>query len=66
MNWQPITTAPKDGRQILLLVRGVVVQASWGYSQDGDYNNPTWEATHAGAIWRADATHWRPLPPQPK
>jgi hypothetical protein len=63
MDWKLIETAPKDGTQILLLVDGVTVQASWGVGDDGDYNNPCWNPTYTGAIWDDDATHWMPLPP---
>lgn len=76
MEWQPIETAPKDGREII--VYGVR-RGDWGYTDD--------ESTWTGARWSAGSygfpgswleskarpnystgftpTHWIPLPAPP-
>lgn len=77
MEWQPIETAPKDGREIIVWgVRG----GDWGYTE------PEW--TWTGARWSGGSlsvpagwyetkatprysngfspTHWMPLPEPPK
>ncbi len=65
MMWQPIETAPKDGKPVLLIVKGyqpVVGQwddcAGWWYSEDNqppeDWDRLTYRPTH-----------WMPLPAPP-
>ena len=57
--WQPIETAPRDGGSLLVLERGVAIQAHWG----GDFH-PTW--VHDRSLGFADfASHWMPLPELP-
>jgi hypothetical protein len=58
-DWQPIETAPQDGRAVLL----------WAPATEGLtplYSVATW---HPDAGWCIDelraATHWRPLPAPP-
>jgi hypothetical protein len=58
--WQPIDTAPKDGRTVLLyfgehdLAFPVIVSGFWDTVQ-GDWWKPQWRG----------ATHWQPLPEPP-
>jgi hypothetical protein len=60
MNWQPIETAPKDGREILGAVgqsyQGGVVVIQWSDGLDAwlDWDRDFWEPTH-----------WMPLPAPP-
>lgn len=67
MEWQPIETAPKDGRQLFLyLSDGQTVIAEFSVRRDG---SSYWEVCHTenGAIClRTEATHWMPLPEPPK
>lgn len=60
MEWLPIESAPKDGRDILLYRPGWMSSMCVGY----------WNLTYK--IWRAvegpqfiNVTHWTPLPPPP-
>lgn len=62
MVWQPIETAPKDGKRILL---------SDPYSGVGDgyYCNLRWWFYECGDDWYSEEcnpTHWMPLPAAPK
>lgn len=48
--WRPIETAPRDGREVLLLSSsGRRVALPWG----------------GGYAWSDTYTHWQPLPPPP-
>lgn len=65
--WQPIETAPKDGRVVLALpVYGAHTGTflhwdAWSDDMSGDHQE---ENIYSG--WRiADATHWMPLPTPP-
>lgn len=70
--WQPIETAPKDGRSILVGVGGWgkrVAQAEW--DQWGDAaDEGGWRCGRPGAKGYDDAgfepTHWRELPAAPE
>lgn len=55
--WQPIETAPKDGKTIILVVE-------YGYVYTGIFHNDGYcqDLTGAGL----DPTHWMPLPQPPK
>ena len=62
MTWQPIDTAPKDGREILV----------WS-SRDGTFV-AFWYEIRNGWFWTShdlegdeeiNATFWQPLPPPP-
>lgn len=59
--WQPIETAPRDGKEVLGYDRGVVSGMYWNGSQ--------WEWTvlaWSDETYGTDATHWMPLPEPPK
>lgn len=60
MNWQPIETAPKDGRRVLTyradFAESMVV-AWWSDELD------EWRAVLGWQL--PDPTHWMPLPPPP-
>lgn len=53
--WQPIETAPKTGRQLILL--------KTPYSPDGckAYSN-TWWVSGFSVSSKCKPTHWKPLP----
>jgi hypothetical protein len=57
-NWQPIATAPKDGRMLLLADSGRSVIGHW-------YNNalygPGW-SLEDGFPLHPQPTHWAPVP----
>jgi Lar family restriction alleviation protein len=59
-DWQDISTAPRDGRCVLLSESGLSFIGWWVKLSNG---NPGWE-------WRGDGrlnpTHWMPLPAPPK
>lgn len=55
--WQPIETAPKDGRQVLIACPEYIHIAFWNGASwdDGDFQD------NLGTFW----THWMPLPNPP-
>jgi hypothetical protein len=64
MNWQPIETAPKDGRDVLIggdysYLNGVLM-ASWG---TGSGQIPGWTDMEGDTY---SPTHWMPLPLPPR
>lgn len=66
MEWQPISTAPKDGRRVLVWIAdknytGHAFAKLWFYSTDGRLGGGA-EGFNGG--W--NITHWMPLPPPPK
>ena len=65
--WQPIETAPKDGRYVLCFARGKHDAGSQNARED------QWRVDHfsrRGVWWRmlpeTPYTHWQPLPPPPE
>lgn len=69
MKWQPIETAPKDGREILLFDRDdlpTVFAGKWApVAGDGGW----WiyaDELLQDACAEAFPTHWMPLPPPPE
>lgn len=70
VNWQPIETAPKDGRPILIYVRGPGREGPVGYFDVGRWIER--EYFTGGKYWAfnvtmfGDATEWMPLPDPPK
>jgi hypothetical protein len=78
-DWQPISTAPRNGRRILLwdAHKNVVVSGCWHHEPERD--NPTSGLEPAWSWWVADEdvvmwdggpddhpTHWMPLPAPPE
>lgn len=77
-DWQPISTAPKDGSVILLLSpdgfvgigyleksrygSGLSGSAAWGGKREFDRQTSIWLGGHNPS----NATHWMPLPPKPE
>ena len=69
--WEPIETAPKDGREVLLWLGSPWSNAEkarwyepWGNWQVGDIpRDPTRE--EMCGIVSSVPTHWQPLPPPP-
>jgi hypothetical protein len=59
--WQPITTAPKDGRRILLC-RATDHAVLLGHWDPDWYGRACWVAG-SSAI---EASHWMPLPEPPE
>ena len=65
MDWQPIETAPKDGRRILAYSKEYGVQVTgWWYRNDNPAIGGWWIAFSDGDY--TDLTHWQPLPEPPK
>lgn len=63
--WQPIETAPKDGREILIAIGGVVRTAWWGdaeYCRSAKTYNRGWTN---GPSHGFRPSHWQPLPSAP-
>lgn len=72
MDWQPIETAPKDGRRLLLgWVDGQVTEGFWRWKQPPGFPNYRWSDDWIG--WTRvefedkgiNPTHWMPLPEPP-
>lgn len=64
-HWQPIETAPKDGRTILVYREDAgVVTALYGYGEDE--TEPCWFSTDGEDLTPDMSTHWMPLPEPPK
>ena len=79
--WQPIETAPKDGRPILLFGDCRVTSGNWsapsetpriiyqdGFAPDTEWDEwePYWESWDGGFTEEHPPTHWMPLPAAPK
>ena len=59
--WQPIETAPKDGRHCLISIEGL------SRSFLAVYNGEAWNTIDARANWTGrKVTHWMPLPTAPE
>lgn len=59
--WQPIETAPKSGKWVLLWWEYVTDAPFVGYCVSGQ-----WHAAPGGEEWLIGPTHWMPLPRPPK
>jgi len=60
MDWQPIETAPKDGKEILVI----------NINQGNIFNLISWNTVHGywqskGVVFHFQETHWTPLPKPP-
>jgi hypothetical protein len=63
-DWQPIETAPKDGRAVLLWIpapAGMVELCYWNTAKDQDH----WLES-CGFRLQEQPTHWMPLPEPPQ
>jgi hypothetical protein len=66
--WQDISTAPKDGRRIMVVVRGKVQFAHWETQKQNAKPRPFWvHSLHMGERYNREhePTHWQPLPEPP-
>ncbi|MCA3186971.1 MAG: DUF551 domain-containing protein [Cupriavidus sp.] len=63
--WQPIETAPKDGRVVLLCVKvnGSPFVATGGY--DSHWTGQCWVLDNRRIPSGSSITHWMPLPKPP-
>lgn len=63
--WRPISTAPKDGTQILAFARAEPVFEFMAVAQWAEANEAL--GSVAGWFWpyAIRPTHWQPLPPPP-
>jgi hypothetical protein len=59
--WQPIETAPKDGRRVLTVRGNGYVGVMQWHATPG-----RWFADAYIALTEAQPTHWMPLPEAPK
>jgi hypothetical protein len=71
MEWQPIETAPKDGRLVdVWTVRGRVADVHWGVDTEGNqavgWLKPYNPDINSQLMREGAPTHWMPLPASPK
>lgn len=65
MNWQPIETAPKDGRNVILLTEDGLIEGWWLHNC---WMQSVCYATHEGCgdvLLYSQPTHWSDLPNYP-
>jgi len=62
MDWQPISTAPKDGRNILACKPGQL--EPWVVRWRDGKRKQGWETTYAFIMWVP--VYWMPLPAPPQ
>lgn len=68
--WQPIETAPKDGRVIVIRHN----RGTWRYREDPGniccvcvyWSSDRWEQFGPDSFDPKSVTHWMPLPPPPE
>ena len=66
MEWQPISSAPKDGTQVLLWQKGEG-QFIGEYTFNQWWTDAEWANDIEGHFLpRCSPTHWQPLPPPPE
>ncbi len=63
VRWQPISTAPRDGREILIWVPESEFEP--GYATSARWGGAHWEDNAGLPLWVDNPTHWMPLPPPP-
>jgi hypothetical protein len=72
MNWQPIETAPRDGRRVLLCYpSGAVECGRWNDDRYARKPRPFWEGDQrrlfgVGVYRAASPKHWMPIPEPPE
>ena len=69
IGWLPITTAPKDGRFVLLFSPdsdGDPFIGQWRDHAEYPDGGAWWEREGSGFAIDADPSHWMPLPAPPK
>lgn len=59
-DWQPISTAPKDGTRIIVAVKRRVIGVSFWLPSSGQ-----WWSQETARSMREPFSHWMPLPPPP-
>jgi len=66
MNWQPISTAPKDGTRILVARDGMVFTTKW--HKCTTYRGGQLEPEVTYDFWACGSapTHWQALPDPPE
>lgn len=63
VGWRPIETAPRDGRQVLIFVNGLVRQARFSTHRRAKTNwIVCWDGHYSAS---SNPTHWMPLPEAP-
>jgi hypothetical protein len=60
-DWHPIETAPKDGTEIVLLVKTVTPPVMAAHWYEASEEMGWWDARHY-ALADADVQSWQPLP----
>lgn len=68
--WQPIETAPKDGRYILVFHTMPIIARWYTHFRNGKpdpFREPEWDCRCMAAdVPPVEPTHWMPLPEPPK
>lgn len=64
--WQPIETAPKDGRVLLGTWKTSWTDASSVHIETIQFSCGTWVYAYDGDCGSVEPTHWMPLPEPPK
>lgn len=68
--WQPIETAPKDGKSVILFDPsrgGFVADQRFIFAHWSGWGGGIWENTNSGGkLMNGNPTHWMPLPEPPK
>lgn len=62
--WQPMATAPKDGKKVLVWWDGAVHEA-WCAGEGKSRDGGDWWRSHSLSMCSNRPTHWRPKPPGP-
>lgn len=62
ISWQPIETAPLDGREVLTYRKALVTPIAVAFFYDGHWR----VAGTPGRMALGNVTHWAPLPPPPR
>lgn len=66
MEWQPIETAPKDGRRVLVWINEGLRFTGCAFAHLWFYDDGTLGGGAEGFAGKWDITHWMPLPDAPK